>query len=602
MGTAEDSQARDTEKRPAKPTRWQRTRAVLPYLASLLWPKRFVLAAAVGLLFLSRALGMVVPASIQLIVDQVVGQKRTNLLFWIAIVILAATLAQGATGWLTSRILTNMAQQLIRDLRREVHSHALRLPAVFFASKCTGTLVSRIMHDVASVESVCGSGLVAVMGALLTGAIAFAVLLLQDALLTFESAGLLALFAATLLVVFSKSKKPYREYAETYGHVAARLTEALGGIRVIKSFRAEDRERARFAEGSERLMNALRRGNDISSGMGLAGSAFLGGATAMVAYLGSRRVLSGAMTLGEMLAFVAFLGLFVGAVLQVISYGPDVARAIVGLERIREILDEAAEGANEQRERRLGRITGAIEVEKVGFEYRRDGEAVQALGDISFRAERGTVTALVGRSGAGKSTLAALLASLCTPTKGRILVDGVDLSTVTLDSYRAQVGLVLQDTFLFDATIRENVALASPEASEQAVVDACRAAQVDDFAEALPSRYETRVGERGIALSAGQRQRIAVARALLADPAILVLDEPTSNLDPESEARVEAAIARLAAGRTTFVVAHRLSTVRRASQILVLEAGKIVERGTHDDLIRAGGRYCDLWRRESGHP
>jgi ABC-type multidrug transport system fused ATPase/permease subunit len=577
----------------AKPTKWQRTRAVLPYMGSLLWPQRFVLAAAVCLLVLSRALGVVLPASVQLIVDQVVGNKRLDLLSWIALAIMAATIAQGATSWATSRLLSNLAQRLIMDLRREVHGHVLRLPAVFFDSSSIGALVSRIMHDVEGLEAVSGTGLVGVMGALLTGAIALVMLLRLDPALALASAGLLAIFAACTVAVFwRRERQPYGEYAQAYGETTGRLTEALGGIRVIKSFGAEQRERERFEASCSRLMNAIMRVNDMSAGTALAGSVFLGIATAAVIFVGSERVLSGAMTLGQVLAFVAFLGMLVGAVLQLVAFVPAMARAIVGLERVQQILTEPREDADQRRHVRIGRVAGSMEVDNLGFVY--DG-GKQALAGVSLRADPGTVTALVGRSGAGKSTLAAVLASLHVPSAGRVLVDGVDLATVTLESYRSQVGLVLQDAFLFDGTIRENVALARPDASEAEVLDACRTAHVDEFAEDLPARYETPIGERGVRLSAGQRQRIAIARALLANPAILVLDEPTSNLDLESEAHVMDAIAKLEKGRTTFVIAHRLSTLKGAHQVLVLEAGEIVERGTHDDLIKAGGRYAALF-------
>ena len=592
MGAADDRPVKDGAQGPAPKTRLERVRAVLPYLGSLLWPRRYVLASAVLLLVLSRALAMVLPASIQIIVDDVIGKKRLDVLAWVAAAILAATVAQGATGWATSRMLTNLAQGLILQLRREVHSHLLQLPIMFFDSTSIGALQSRIMHDVESLETVSGTGLVGVMGSALSGVLALGVLIQLDPALALASAGLLALFAGlTLALAWRKRRQPFGEYAQAYGEITSRLTEALGGIRVLKSFGAEAREREAFAASSSRLMNAVRRINDMSAGMAMAGSVFLGGALAAVIYLGSVRVLSGAMTLGQVLTFVAFLGMLAGATFQLVSFAPEVARAIVGAERVQAILAQAPEDADARRVVRIGRVKGAVEADRVGFTY--DGQK-QALKDVSFRADPGTVTALVGRSGAGKSTLAALLASLYTPTSGRMSVDGVDLATVTLDSYRSQIGLVLQDTFLFDGTIRENVALARPDATDAEIFEACRTAHVDEFADALPAKYETRIGERGVKLSAGQRQRIAIARALLVDPAILVLDEPTSNLDMESEARVRDALAALAKGRTTFVIAHRPSTVKGADQVLVLEAGEIVERGTHEQLVKAGGRYGRL--------
>jgi ABC-type multidrug transport system fused ATPase/permease subunit len=432
-----------------------------------------------------------------------------------------------------------------------------------------------------------------VMGSLLTGAFALAVLVRIDPVLALASAGTLAVFTAlTVAFAWHKRRQPYGEYAEAYAEISSRLTEALGGIRVIKSFGAESREGEAFAISSSRLMNALKRIADMSAATAMAGSVFLGVALAAVIYVGSLRVVSGAMTLGEVLTFVAFLGMLGAATFQLAAFAPDLARAIVGLERVQQVLSEPRENTDARRTVRLGRVNGAVEAERVGFTY---DSGKRALEDVSFRADRGTITAFVGRSGAGKSTLAALIASLYAPTSGRILVDGVDLAAVTLDSYRAQVGLVLQDTFLFDATIRDNVALARPGAAEADVLRACRTAHVDEFAESLPNKYETRIGERGVKLSAGQRQRIAIARALLVDPAILVLDEPTSNLDLESEAHVRDALAELERGRTTFVIAHRLSTVKDADQVLVIERGEIVERGTHEELVKAGGRYCKTY-------
>ena len=572
----------------------ERTLSVLPYVASLLWPRRGVLALAVALLVLSRALGLVMPASIQYLVDQVIGHGRLALLAWIAAAILAATAGQGVTGWVTSRMLTRLSQGLVTELRRDVHWHVLGLPAVFFDVTSVGTLVSRVMHDVYGVESLCGAGLVSATGSVLTAGLAFAVLLRLDWVMAVSGAGVLAAFLAAMAAMSWKTKRPYQQYVEIYGRLTSRLTEAFGGIRVLKTSRAERRERAAFAAMSERLSEALRRGQDVSAVAAMAGSAFLGVATALVVYVGVHRLLGGVMTLGQLLTFVAFLGVFVGAVLGIVGFVPEVARAVVGLERIREVLAEPPEdgqGAGDGpsgRSVRLGRIRGAIEFERVGFAY---PSGRQALRGVSFRAEPGTVTAVVGRSGAGKSTLAALVASLYVPAEGRILVDGVDLSTVTLDSYRAQVGLVLQDTFLFDGTIRDNVALARPEAPESAIVEACRAAYVEEFAQGFGAGYETRVGERGVALSAGQRQRIAIARALLVDPPVLILDEPTSSLDSESERYVREALARLTKGRTTLLVAHGLSAVRDADQTLVLEAGRIAERGTHAALLAMGGTY-----------
>jgi subfamily B ATP-binding cassette protein MsbA len=373
------------------------------------------------------------------------------------------------------------------------------------------------------------------------------------------------------------------------------LTESLGGVRVVKGYHAEEREEKVFSGGVQRLLDNVLKTLTATSLMSLSGAGLMGLVSALIMEFGGHKVLSGSMTLGQFFAFNVFLGLLVAPVFQIVAIGTQITEAITGLERTREILNETQEDADPRRTVTLGRITGNVAMENVSFAYDTRKEV---LHDVSFQSEPGTVTALVGPSGAGKSTIIGLIAAFYVPASGRVLVDGVDLSTVKLESYRTQLGVVLQDTFLFDGTIRENVAFARPGASEAEILEACRIARVDEFAEAFEQKYETVVGERGVKLSGGQKQRVSIARAILADPRILILDEATSSLDSESEALIQEGLRYLMRGRTTFVIAHRLSTIRRAEQILVVEGGRIIERGTHESLYAAGGRYFDLYTKQ----
>jgi subfamily B ATP-binding cassette protein MsbA len=387
----------------------------------------------------------------------------------------------------------------------------------------------------------------------------------------------------------------FRERSRIYGEVTGRLSESLAGVRVVKGYRAEAREEAVFAGGVGRLLENVLRTLTSTSILGLSSSVLLGVVSAGIMYMGAREIFAGGLTLGGFFTYTVLLGFLVGPLFQMVAIGTQLTEALAGLERTREVMGEAQEDQDPRRVADLGRIRGEVVFEDVRFAYEEDQPVLHG---VSFRAEPGTVTALVGPSGSGKSTTIALVAAFHSPTGGRVLVDGLDLSTVRLDSYRTQLGLVLQDTFLFDGTIRENVAFSRPDASEGDVLAACRLARVDEFAEGFPDGYDTVVGERGVKLSGGQRQRVSIARAILADPRILILDEATSSLDSESEALIQEGLSHLMVGRTTFVIAHRLSTIRRADQILVLEQGRIVERGRHAGLLAQGGRYAEMYRRQ----
>jgi ABC-type multidrug transport system fused ATPase/permease subunit len=407
--------------------------------------------------------------------------------------------------------------------------------------------------------------------------------------------GILLVFGVGISKAFKTIRPIFRARPKINAEVTGRLTESLGGVRVVKGYHAEEREEKVFSAGVQRLLDNVLKTLTATSLMSLSGAGLMGLVSALIMEFGGHKVLSGGMTLGQFFAFNVFLGLLVAPVFQIVAIGTQITEAITGLERTREILNEAQEDADPRRSVTLDRITGYVAMEDVSFAYDTRKEV---LHDVGFQSEPGTVTALVGPSGAGKSTIIGLIAAFYVPKSGRVLVDGVDLSTVKLDSYRTQLGVVLQETFLFDGTIRENVAFARPQASEEEIMAACRIARVDEFAESFEKKYDTVVGERGIKLSGGQKQRVSIARAILADPRILILDEATSSLDSESEALIQEGLRYLMRGRTTFVIAHRLSTIRRAEQILVIEAGRIIERGTHESLYAAGGRYFDLYTKQ----
>src|SRR6185312_14465875 len=461
----------------------------------------------------------------------------------------------------------------------------------------TGMLVSRIMSDVEGVRNLLGTGLIDFTGGILTAVIAFVLLFRISPLMTTIAFGLLMLFSLVLRRAFKVIRPIFRERAKINAAVTGRLTESLGGVRVIKGYHAEEREHSVFVEGVSRLLNNVLKSLTATSLLSLSAAALMGVIGAIVMLMGAHLILAGKLTLGGFFSYTAFLGYLAAPIFQIASVGTQLTEAIAGLERTREVLEEQPEDEDPRRSVTLSEIRGEVIFEDVTFAY---DPSKTVLHDVSFVAQPGTVTALVGSSGSGKSTIIGLVSAFHNPNSGRVLIDGVDLATVRLDSYRQHLGVVLQESFLFDGTIRENVAFSKPDASEEEILRACAIARVDEFAEAFPDKYETIIGERGVKLSGGQRQRVSIARAILADPAILILDEATSSLDSESEALIQHGLQYLMQGRTTFVIAHRLSTIRRADQILVVEGGRIVERGTHATLYALGGRYYDLYTRQHG--
>jgi subfamily B ATP-binding cassette protein MsbA len=453
------------------------------------------------------------------------------------------------------------------------------------------------MSDVEGIRNLIGTGLIEFAGGLMTAAIALAVLLSISWSITLTAICLLALFALLLGKHFRKVKPIFRERSKINAEVTGRLTESLGGVRVVKGYHAEAREHEVFSGGVARLLGNVLTALTTISTMSLVSTLFIGAVSALVMYMGASQVLSGAMTLGSFVTYTAFLAFLVAPVFQVVNIGTQITEAVAGLERMREVMKEQPEDADPNRTVSLGPIAARVEFNQVRFAYEPDKPVLHG---ISFTAEPGTSTALVGSSGSGKSTIIGLIAGFHKPTEGAVYVDGTDLSQVRLPTYRTQLGVVLQESFLFDGTIRENIAFGRPDASEAEVLAAASVARVDEFAERFEEGYDTVIGERGVKLSGGQRQRVSIARAILADPRILILDEATSSLDSESEQLIQEGLNHLMQGRTTFVIAHRLSTIRRADQILVIEGGHILERGTHEELYQAGGRYRELYDRQHG--
>jgi subfamily B ATP-binding cassette protein MsbA len=569
----------------------------LPEIWALMRPRRGLLAVGLVLMAINRVSGLALPYTTRFLYDNVLTHHQTQLLMPLVGVVLLATLLQGVTSYTLTQTLSKSAQRMITELRRQVQEHVGRLPVAYYDANKTGALVSRIMSDVEGVRNLIGTGLVEFLGGLLTAAIALFMLLRISLVMTVLAAALLLVSMLGLRKAFSVLRPIFRERGKINAEVSGRLTESLSGVRVVKGYHAEEREADVFTRGVQRLLDNVIKSLTTMSMMSFSTTALGGVVGALVMYVGAHQVLAGKITPGQLISYTAFLAFMIAPVFQVVGIGTQLTEAVAGLERTREVLDERPEDKDPRRTVTLPDIVGELAFDDVNFAYEAGKPVLQ---DVSFLSKPGTVTALVGSSGSGKSTIIGLVAAFHVPLSGRVLVDGVDLATVRLDSYRTRLGVVLQESFLFDGTIRENVAFSRPYASEEEILAACRIARVDEFAERFPDAYDTIIGERGVKLSGGQRQRVSIARAILADPRILILDEATSSLDSESEMLIQEGLAQLMRGRTTFVIAHRLSTIRRADQILVVEGGKIVERGTHASLYALAGRYRELYDKQHG--
>jgi ABC-type multidrug transport system fused ATPase/permease subunit len=550
-------------------------------------------------MIVNRLSGFILPVSSRYLIDTVVGKHHTQHLFQIIILVCCGAVLQSTTAFGLTRLLTAAALKIVAQMRQKLQRHIGRLPVGYYDANRTGALTARIMADVEGIRHLIGAGLLEFTGSIITAVAALAYLVSISPMLTGMVAALVAGFAVCARQMLADVRPLYQERAKIAGEVTGRLVESLNGVRTIKVYHAEEQEAITFARGTERLVECAMKSVAITSLIHLSSSTLLGLVSSSVMLIGVSKILGGSLTVGGFFMFTLLVSLITGPVFQLSNIGPQINEALAGFERVAEVLRVPTEDHNCNRTKEIGLIEGEVEFDNVGFSY-IPGKPV--LFGVSFHVERGQVIAIVGPSGAGKSTIISLISTFYTPSNGAIRIDGTDLSTIRLDSYRTQVAVVLQDTFLFDGTIAENVAFSRPDASHDEITDACRIARVDEFAESLPDRYESLVGERGIKLSGGQRQRISIARALLAKPRILILDEATSSLDSESEAIIQQGIDKLIEGRTTFMIAHRLSTIQRADSIFVVENGQIIERGNHSSLLALGGRYWDLYTCQYGPP
>jgi subfamily B ATP-binding cassette protein MsbA len=576
-------------KRPVNRTAaWREARA-------LLYSHRRRLLIGLILMLISRLSGVVLPALSKYVIDDVFGKGRTDLLPPIALAAGAATVVQAITSFALSQLLGVAAQKAITDMRIRVHAKIMRLPVRYFDSTKTGVLLSRIMTDAEGIRNLVGTGLVSLVGGLVTAAIALGVLLYLNWRLTLITAVVLAVFGGGMAYAFKLLRPLFRERGKIQAEVSGRLTEALGGIRIVKSYTAEKREELVFTQGANRLFRNIAQSMTGVSATTAGSTVIVGVIGVIMIWIGGGDILAGRMTLGDFISYIFFIGLLAAPLISIASIGTQITEAFAGLDRIREILDQETEDEADAAKAPLADVQGDIRFDGVWFEY-VDGQPV--LKDVTFHAAPGTTTALVGSSGSGKSTLISLVMAFNQPLRGRVLVDGRDLASIPLHDYRSRLASVLQESFLFDGTVAENIGYAKPGATIEQIREAARIAHCEEFILRFPEGYDTIVGERGVKLSGGQRQRVSIARAVLAQPRVLILDEATSSLDSESEEMIQDGLKALRAGRTTFVIAHRLSTIRSADQILVLEGGEIVERGTHAELLDAHGRYRQLYDKQ----
>ncbi|MGH1386449.1 ABC transporter ATP-binding protein [Kordia sp.] len=559
---------------------------------TIIWPRRNLVFLGLLLIIIRSLAGFVIPLQSKVLLDEVVPNKDYNQLYILIFIVIAAILVQAITSFLLTKVLSIQAQYLISELRAEVQKKVLSLPISFFDNTKSGALVSRIMSDVEGVRNLIGTGLVQLVGGTFTAVITLVILLKMNVWMTLFTFLPLSIFGIIALKSFKYIRPIFRTRGKINAEVKGRLTETLAGIRVIKAFNAEEQESKVFEKGVNDIFKNVKKSMTVTALMTSSSTFLIGIATTGVMGIGGYYMIQGSLTFGDFIQFTFLLAFMVAPIVQMSNIGSQLTEALAGLDRTEELMNMTAEEDNEDRTIQLKTIEGAIEFDDVSFFYE---EGKEVLHNINFKAPAGSVTALVGSSGSGKSTIAGLSATFLTPQSGKITIDNQDLSQVKLSSYRQHLGVVLQDEFLFEGTIRDNITFPRPNATETEVINAVKAAHVNEFTDRFDLGLETLIGERGVKLSGGQRQRLAIARAILANPKILILDEATSSLDTESEALIQKSLAELIKDRTTVVIAHRLSTIKKADQILVIEAGHIVERGTHDELIAEQGRYYELY-------
>jgi ABC-type multidrug transport system fused ATPase/permease subunit len=574
-----------------------RFRALLKDAWELIWRSRRRLLLGIPLLLINRATSIVLPWLTKVLIDDVIGKGHSELLWELGVASAAAAAIGATTDYALAQLLGMAAQRSITDLRLKIQQHVQRLPVRYFDDTKTGVLVSRVMNDAEGIRNLVGTGLLQLVGGLVTAAIATGILFYLSARLATIVFVACFVFGGVLAWAFKTARPMFKQRSVVNAEVTGRLTEGFSGIRIVKAYTAEKHESRVFAEGVHKLLRLVIGTMRIISGVGAMTTFLVGLVGVAVLIVGGREVISHRMTLGGLISFTMYLALVVGPVVQIVSIGTQLSEAFAGLERIREVLAEIREDAADPSKPPTQHIDGNIELRDVSFEYTA---GVPVLKDINLLAPAGRSLALVGPSGGGKSTLISLVAAFHRPTSGEIYIDGVPLADLRLHDYRRQIGIVPQDSFLFAESIYDNIALGNPHATREQVLRAAKIAHVDEFAESFADKYDTVVGERGVKLSGGQKQRVAIARAIVANPRILILDEATSSLDSESEALIQDGLNALMKGRTTFVIAHRLSTIRKADQIAVLEEGRVIERGTHNELMTLGGRYRALYEKQYG--
>ena len=546
-------------------------------------------------MFINRLSGFVLPTTTKYLMDDVITRGHWELLPTLALAAGAATAVDAGSAFANSQVLGVAAQRAITEMRKDVEAHVMRLPIRYFDSTKTGILISRIMNDADGIRNLVGTGLVQLTGSILTALIALCVLLYLNWKLTLVTIAILGAFGGGMATAFQRLRPLFRERGQITGEVTGRLTESLGGVRIVKAYTAEKREELVFAKGAHRLFRNVAKSLTGVSAITAFSSVVIGTTGVAMMLIGGNSIRNGSMTIGDLVMYLSFTALMTMPVIQLASIGTQLSEAFAGLDRIREIRRMATEDQEDADRAPLSDVRGEVEFDNVTFEY---NAGTPVLKHVSFRAPAGSTTALVGSSGSGKSTLISLVMTFNRPLSGCVLVDGHDLTSLKLRDYREHLGVVLQDNFLFDGTVAENIAYARPHASRDEIRAVSRIAHCDEFVEGFEKGYDTIVGERGVRLSGGQRQRVAIARAILANPKILILDEATSSLDSESEAMIQDGLKALRQGRTTFVIAHRLSTIRSSDQILVLEHGEIAESGTHEELLVKGGRYRQLYDKQ----
>ena len=569
---------------------------VIQAFKEFIWPRKEIVLVGLILIVVSRLASLVLPLKSKELLDEIIPNQDMDGLINMVLIVAGAILVQAVTSFALTRLLSVEAQLLISKLRAKVQKKVLSFPISYFDNNKSGALVSRIMSDVEGVRNLVGTGLVQLFGGIVTAIISLFLLINISGKMTLFVLTPVLLFAIIALKAFGYIRPIFRKRGVINSEVKGRLTETLNGVRVIKGFNAEDQENISFEKGVDRLFQNVKKSLTATAIMTSSSVFLLGLASVGIMGIGGAMIIEGTLTTGDFLAFTLLLGFMIAPIVQMSNIGSQLTEAFAGLDRTEEIMNMDSEACDQLRTIELDRILGNVEFKDVSFSYEKGKEVVR---NISFKADKGSVTALVGSSGSGKSTLASLVASFVKPDLGVITIDGNDISKVSLNSFRSQLGVVLQDDFLFEGTIRDNILFPRPDASEIQVVEAVNAAYVNEFTDRFDDGLDTLIGERGVKLSGGQRQRIAIARAVLADPRILILDEATSNLDAESESLIQKSLTELMKGRTTFVIAHRLSTIRQANQILVIEKGEIAEQGTHAELIESQGRYFELFTYQS---